>query len=65
MNPYIVNCKLSDYGAMREARDILFPGGGQPPASTLVGVTSLAVDGLLVEIEESPHSSQSTLTMTV
>ena len=51
MNTYIVNYKPSDYGAMREARAILFPSGEQPPASTLVGVLSLAVEGLLVEIE--------------
>lgn len=50
MNTYIVNYKPSDYGAMREARAILFP-SGEPPASTLIGVQSLAVDGLLVEIE--------------
>ena len=35
---------------MREARSELFP-DGEPPASTLVGVTSLAVEGLMVEIE--------------
>ena len=50
MNTYIVNYKASDYGAMREARAILFP-SGEPPASTLVGVQALAVEGLLVEIE--------------
>lgn len=49
-NTYIVNYKQSDYAAMREARAELFP-AGEPPASTLVGVTSLAVDGLLVEME--------------
>ena len=49
-NTYIVNYKQSDYSAMREARGELFP-DGEPPASTLVGVTSLAVDGLLVEME--------------
>ena len=51
MNTYIVNYKSSDYGAMREARTILFPDGAEPPASTLIGVQALAVDGLLVEIE--------------
>lgn len=49
-NTYIVNYKQSDYSAMREARASLFP-AGEPPASTLVGVTSLAVDGLMVEME--------------
>jgi len=49
-NTYIVNYKQSDYSAMREARAELFP-EGEPPASTLVGVTSLAVEGLLVEME--------------
>jgi enamine deaminase RidA (YjgF/YER057c/UK114 family) len=49
-NTYIVNYKQSDYSAMREARAALFP-DGEPPASTMVGVTSLAVDGLLVEME--------------
>ncbi len=49
-NTYIVNYKQSDYSAMREARAELFP-DGEPPASTMVGVTSLAVDGLLVEME--------------
>ncbi len=50
MNTYIVNYKQSDYAAMREARAVLFP-QGDPPASTLIGVQSLAVEGLLVEIE--------------
>lgn len=49
-NTYIVNYKQSDYSAMREARGELFP-DGEPPASTLVGVTSLAIDGLMVEME--------------
>jgi enamine deaminase RidA (YjgF/YER057c/UK114 family) len=49
-NTYIVNYKQSDYSAMREARAELFP-EGEPPASTLVGVTSLAVEGLMVEME--------------
>jgi enamine deaminase RidA (YjgF/YER057c/UK114 family) len=51
MNAYIVNYKQSDYSAMREARSVLFPEGTNPPASTLVGVTALAVDGLMIEIE--------------
>ena len=49
-NTYVVNYKQADYSAMREARAELFP-SGEPPASTLVGVTSLAVDGLMVEME--------------
>lgn len=49
-NTYIVNYKQSDYSAMRDARSELFP-EGELPASTLVGVTSLAVDGLMVEME--------------
>ncbi len=50
MNTYIVNYKPEDYAALREARGALFA-GGNPPASTLVGVTALAVEGLLVEME--------------
>lgn len=50
-NTYIVNYKQSDYAAMREARAALFPEGTNAPASTLVGVTSLAVEGLMVEME--------------
>jgi len=49
-NTYIVNYKQADYSAMREARAELFP-SGEPPASTLVGVTSLAVERLMVEME--------------
>lgn len=49
-NTYIVNYSQSDYAAMREARSVLFP-SGEPPASTLIGVKSLAINGLLVEIE--------------
>ncbi len=50
MNTYIVNYRQQDYAAMREARALLFP-DGDPPASTLIGVHSLAVEGLLAEIE--------------
>jgi enamine deaminase RidA (YjgF/YER057c/UK114 family) len=49
-NTYIVNYKQSDYGAMRDARSELFP-DGEPPASTLVGVSALAADGLMIEME--------------
>jgi len=57
-NTYIVNYKQSDYSAMREARGELFP-DGEPPASTLVGVTSLAVEGLMVEMEAIAAQSRS------
>jgi enamine deaminase RidA (YjgF/YER057c/UK114 family) len=50
LNSYIVNYKPSDYAAFREARASL-AAGGNPPASTLIGVAALAVDGLLVELE--------------
>jgi enamine deaminase RidA (YjgF/YER057c/UK114 family) len=50
-NTYIVNYKQSDYSAMREARAALFPEGANAPASTMVGVTALAVEGLMVEME--------------
>jgi enamine deaminase RidA (YjgF/YER057c/UK114 family) len=51
INTYIVNYQQSDYSAMREARAELFADDARFPASTMVGVTSLAVDGLLVEME--------------
>lgn len=50
-NTYIVNYQPSDYSAMREARAALFPEGTNAPASTMVGVTALAVEGLMVEME--------------
>jgi len=49
-NTYIVNYKQENYSELREARSALFP-SGDPPASTLVGVTALAIEGLLVEME--------------
>ncbi len=50
INTYVVNYKESDRTVIREARQRYFP-TDNPPASTLVGVTALAVAGLLVEIE--------------
>lgn len=47
---YIVDYKESDATALREARAELFP-TGEPPASTLLGVCALAVEGLMVEME--------------
>lgn len=50
MNTYVVNYKPDDYRAISEMRRDLFP-KENPPASTLIGVASLAIDGLLIEIE--------------
>ncbi len=50
MNTYIVNYKPADLAIIREARARIFP-GENPPASTLIGVQALAVEGLLIEIE--------------
>ncbi|KAA0241105.1 MAG: RidA family protein [Chloroflexi bacterium CFX7] len=50
MNIYIVNYTQSDYRAFRDARTEVLP-QGDPPASTLIGVTSLAAEGLMIEIE--------------
>lgn len=50
VNLYVVNHKPEDLSAIREARSEILP-RENPPASTLVGVTSLTVEGLLVEIE--------------
>jgi len=50
MNTYIVNYKPEDYRAIREVRAAIFT-GDNPPASTLVGVQALAIEGLLIEIE--------------
>lgn len=47
---YVVNFKPSMRGDIREARQ-RFMGTGEPPASTLVGVQSLASEEWLVEIE--------------
>ncbi|MBE7519733.1 MAG: RidA family protein [Thermoflexaceae bacterium] len=50
MNIYIVNYSQADYRAYRDARAEVLP-QGDPPASTLIGVTSLAAEGLMIEIE--------------
>ncbi len=50
MNTYVVNYKQDDYRAISEVRREFFA-RENPPASTLIGVAALAVEGLLVEIE--------------
>src|SRR5262245_9090403 len=50
MNTYIVNFKSSDLPMIREVRSQFFPQENLP-ASTLVGVQALALDGLLIEVE--------------
>jgi 2-iminobutanoate/2-iminopropanoate deaminase len=50
LNTYVVNYKPEDYRVIRDVRAQVFP-GENPPASTLVGVQALAVDGLLIEME--------------
>lgn len=47
---YVVNYNTSMRNDIREAR-VRFMGTGEPPASTLVGVQSLASEDFLVEIE--------------
>lgn len=49
-NTYVVNLNADSIAAIREVRGDFFP-AENPPASTLVGVTALAMDGLLIEIE--------------
>jgi enamine deaminase RidA (YjgF/YER057c/UK114 family) len=50
MNTYVVNYKEDDYRAIAEMRGEVFP-KENPPASTLIGVAALAVEGLLIEME--------------
>jgi len=47
---FVVNFKHEDLAAVREVRGRYVP-ARNPPASTLVGVTALALEGLLIEIE--------------
>ena len=50
MNTYVVNFKAADLPVIREVRSQFFP-QEHLPASTLVGVQALALDGLLIEVE--------------
>ena len=49
-NTYVVNLNAEALPIIREVRGQYFP-SDNPPASTLVGVTALAMDGLLIEVE--------------
>lgn len=50
VNTYIVNCQPKDVAIFREVRKS-YLSTSQPPASTLVGVTSLVDPDFLIEIE--------------
>jgi enamine deaminase RidA (YjgF/YER057c/UK114 family) len=50
MNIYVVNYKPEDRSIVREVRS-RYLSAESPPASTLVGVTALAIEGLMIEIE--------------
>jgi len=50
LNTYVVSFKSADLPVIREVRGQFFPQENLP-ASTLVGVQALALDGLLIEIE--------------
>lgn len=50
VNTYIVNCKPEDVTIVREVRKAYFS-QKTPPASTMVGVTSLVDPEFLIEIE--------------
>ena len=49
-NTYAVNLNAEALPIIREVRAQFFP-AEEPPASTLVGVTALAMEGLLIEVE--------------
>lgn len=49
-NTYVVNLNAEALPIIREVRGQYFP-SENPPASTLIGVTALAMDGLLIEVE--------------
>ena len=50
LNTYVVNFKSTDLSVIREVRSQFFPQENLP-ASTLVGVQALAMDGLLIEVD--------------
>ncbi len=50
MRIYVVNYKNEDAGPISEALREFFP-GDRPPASTWIGVPSLAVEDFLIELE--------------
>ena len=49
-NTYVVNLNADVLPIIREVRGQYLP-AENPPASTLVGVTALALEGLLIEVE--------------
>jgi enamine deaminase RidA (YjgF/YER057c/UK114 family) len=50
VNIFVLNLRAQDLQVIREVRTKYYS-RDHPPASTLVGVPALAVDGLLIEIE--------------
>jgi len=50
LNTYVVNLTPEDLPIIREVRSAYLP-AGNPPASTMVGVSALAIAGLLIEVE--------------
>ena len=50
VNYYVVNLKPDQVSVIREVRT-KYLSGEHPPASTLVGVTTLAQEGLMIEVE--------------
>jgi len=48
LNTYVVDFKPADLAVIREVRKQYFPDPEQMPASTLVGVQTLAFEGLLM-----------------
>jgi enamine deaminase RidA (YjgF/YER057c/UK114 family) len=50
LNYYVVDFRPDQLPTIREVRSRYLPAEA-PPAATLVGVTALAMDGLLIEVE--------------